>query len=130
MASTSQEPKGDAHAYPWFFPSEGNGTGETNDASSVRGQAGEAGADPEGELTRSGPSSHGRPHSPLKANVPGNHLRLRVVEVLGWSAFAAAGTAELASRPGPFPGLQVGLMAGVWLAVSAAVWFLPTVAKH
>jgi len=33
----------------------------------------------------------------------------------------------LAMRAGQFPGTQLGILAGVWLGVSAAIWFIPGV---
>jgi hypothetical protein len=50
--------------------------------------------------------------------------KLRLAGVSGWSAVAAVGAIVLATRAGPFPGTQLGILGGVWLGISALVWFL------
>ena len=50
---------------------------------------------------------------------------LGIAGIAGWSAMAAIGGFLLATRAGPFPGIQLGILGGVWFGVSALIWFLP-----
>ena len=45
--------------------------------------------------------------------------------MVGWSAVAGSGAVLLASRAGQYPSTQLGILAGVWIGVSVAIWFVP-----
>jgi len=123
--------KSESYAYSWFLPAEGhkgleivsqmppseleaNTTGPEN----AQVAAMQARTD---EWRHSGATRHRSSHRSL---VLGSS-RLRLAGIAGWSTIAGTGAAVLATRAGPFPGLQLGALAGVWLGVSAAIWLLP-----
>jgi hypothetical protein len=49
------------------------------------------------------------------------------VGVIGWSAIAGSGAIVAMVDAGPSVATQVGSIGGLWLGVSAAIWFLPKV---
>jgi len=56
-----------------------------------------------------------------------DQARLRLAGVVAWSGMAAIGAILMVARTGPFPGLQVGILGGVWAGISAAIWFVPQI---
>jgi hypothetical protein len=53
--------------------------------------------------------------------------RIRVIGLAGWSAVAGSGAILMASRLGQYPSTQLGILAGVWIGISAAIWFVPAI---
>ena len=53
----------------------------------------------------------------------------RVVGVIGWSAIAGSGAIVALADAGPSVAAQLGSIGGLWLGVSAAIWFLPRVIR-
>jgi hypothetical protein len=51
--------------------------------------------------------------------------KIRLAGMVGWSAVAGSGAVLLVARAGQAASGQLGILAGVWLGVSAAIWFLP-----
>jgi len=126
-----RKPKSESYAYSWFLPAEGhNGSAivtqlppseleavaqgpEISQAAAMKART-EA-------WRRSGAT---RPKAAHKSSAF-SLVSLRLAGIGGWSIIAGSGAALLASRAGPFPGLQLGVLAGVWLGVSVAIWFVP-----
>ncbi|HUK80115.1 MAG TPA: hypothetical protein VLU91_05580 [Nitrososphaerales archaeon] len=123
--------KPDSYAYSWFLPAEGHG------GLQVVSQM----PPPEPEATSLGPqneqiaamnartdewrhSGTARPQS-VKRSLAPDSVTMRLAGVAGWSAMAGTGAFVLLERSGSFPGLQLGVLTGVWLGVSAAIWLLP-----
>jgi hypothetical protein len=50
--------------------------------------------------------------------------------LLAWTAIAGAGAITAYLEASPSMTMQMGALGGVWLAVSAAVWFLPSKLVH
>ena len=50
-----------------------------------------------------------------------SQFKLRFREGIAWTMTAGAGVAALFVKPGPFPTLQLMLIAGVWTAVYAFI---------
>ena len=52
---------------------------------------------------------------------------LRSVGVIGWSAIAGSGAMVALADAGPSVGTQLGSIGGLWLGVTAAIWFMPKI---
>jgi hypothetical protein len=113
MTNTStRKPKQENYAYSWFLPAPGNNshTEPHNHAPEVEMQHEQA------HPTPVRPSARARQMDPTRVKMAG---------LIGWSAVVAVGATILLMRAGPFPAFQVSALGGVWLAVSAGIWFLP-----
>ena len=123
--------KSESYAYSWFLPAPGsNGSlltiqvpprelEESGKPANSEFKAQEARTE---QWRHSGKIAHPAPQSKLQGL---DVAKLRVAGVAGWSALAGTGAVLLSTRGGAFPGFQLGVLGGVWIAVSAAVWFLP-----
>jgi hypothetical protein len=131
MSSTpGHKPKSDSYAYSWFLPAPGtNGS-----ANGWRVPV----AEPEAAETRSPEiaeqekrteawrhSAEKKSAPPLLGSLSVSQRIIGVVGVIGWSAVAGTGAAFLIARASEFPTTQIGILAGVWVGVSAAIWFMP-----
>jgi hypothetical protein len=132
MSSTpGRKPKAESYAYSWFLPADGhNGSAIV---SQVPPSELEATAEAENhEISAMEARTEQWRHSGKRQTVPHQgrtpnvtDTRARVIGMLGWSAVAGSGAVVLLTRAGQFPSTQVGILAGVWLGVSAAIWFIP-----
>jgi len=130
MSSTQvRKPKSENYAYSWFLPASAH-NGQTSvlqvpppvpEAAVERGRSSEIAAMEARteQWKHSGEIKH-RTQKSQGISPP----TLRLAGVAGWSAIAAAGAVVLASRAGPFPGVQLGVLGGVWVGISVLVWFL------
>ena len=133
-SAPARKQKAESYAYSWFLPAEGhNGSAiasqlpppELEAASGNVRDAEMAAMEARTEQWRhsakhQATSQRARSLNPGKAGV-------RFIGVVGWSAVAGSGAVVLATRAGQFPSTQLGILAGVWLGVSAAIWFIPAV---
>ena len=131
MSSTqARKPKSESYAYSWFLPASAhNGSATVLQAppteplaSASRGESSEMAArQARTEQWKHSGQAKGKSAAPksMKFSPP----TLRVAGVAGWSAIAGAGAVILATRSGPFPGVQMGILGGVWVGVSVLVWY-------
>jgi hypothetical protein len=56
--------------------------------------------------------------------------RLQTIALIAWTAIAGAGAITAYLEASPSMTMQMGALGGVWLAVSAAVWLLPSRLVH
>jgi len=123
--------KSESYAYSWFLPAEGHKgleivsqmppselEADTTGPENTQVAAMQARTN---EWRHSGATRHQSSHKSLTLG----SATLRLVGIVGWSTIAGTGAALLATRSGPFPGLQLGVLGGVWLGVSAAIWLVP-----
>jgi len=136
MATQSgRKPKSEAFAYSWFMPAPGSeGQKQTQQA----GPMPEPYPDPErldqpleiaSAVQTRAKNAHSRPPNQSSGSSllsVTNFRQPRFLGILGWSGVAGIGLAEVLIKAGPFPGIQVGALGGVWLAISALIWFLPS----
>jgi hypothetical protein len=54
---------------------------------------------------------------------------IRKVGVIGWSAVAGSGAILAMVDAGPSVATQLGSIGGLWLGISAAIWFLPKIVR-
>jgi hypothetical protein len=66
--------------------------------------------------------------SALSGVLKSDSRKIRLIGLFGWSDVAAVGMALTMARSGS--SLQVGAIAGLWLAISAVIWILPTKLKR
>jgi len=135
-SAQGRKPKPENYAYSWFLPADGH------NGSAVVSQV----PPPELESAAMGPEnsqaaamkartdewrhSGATRHKSARRSVSHDMLKLRLAGIGGWSAIAGSGAALLATRAGPFPGLQLGVLAGVWIGVAAAIWLVPGILSH
>jgi len=126
------KPKPESYEYSWFLPAGGNsGSVIVSQGASPEVKEGPAnGQDSElkameartEKWRHSGENGH-------RAGGPGmfqiDTVRLGLAGLAGWSAMAAIGGIVLFARGGPFPGTQLGMLGGVWVGISALIWFVP-----
>jgi len=127
-----RKPKSESYEYSWFLPA----GGRNNPAVVTRLAPAEEEA-PVGEARnpeiaamqarteqwrRSG-EHHAARHQAGSKGI--DSTRVRVAGMVGWSAVAGSGAILLASRAGQYPSTQLGILAGVWIGISAAIWFVP-----
>jgi len=123
--------KPESYAYSWFLPAEGH-KGMAVVVQMVPQEPEAASPGPQNEQmaamkARTDEWRHSgtaRPQSVKRSMAP-DSVSLRLAGVAGWSAMAGTGAFVLFERAGSFPGLQLGVLTGVWLGVSAAIWLLP-----
>lgn len=127
-SQSSQKNKPEAFAYSWFMPAPGSETEPVPEAA----ETAESGKDSETPEDQTGyyADVSSQPSNPtVKKQSLSGVLRMvkpRTVGLVAWSGVAAVGMAAILARSGPFPGLQVGAVAGVWAAVAAVIWILPS----
>jgi len=56
-------------------------------------------------------------------------VNIRSVGVIGWSAIAGSGAVFAIAEASPSIASQLGSIGGLWLGVSAAIWFLPKIVR-
>jgi len=128
-AEQASKPKSDSYAYSWFLQAPGNNgsviapqapPAETTPAEAPESelQAQEARTE---EWRHSGNSQQGV----ARAGIRLDQAVIRLVGVAGWSAVAGAGAILLANKAGGAPPIQMGILGGVWVGVSLAIWFIP-----
>ena len=134
MSSTDKHKrKSESYAYSWFIPAPGsNGAApsmsislpesESPSETSVETQERES-VEVRTEKWRHSGSASQNPAHPKSLSI--DPLKLRVPGILGWSVMVASGAVLVSTRSGPFPGMQLGVLAGAWLGISALIWFLP-----
>jgi hypothetical protein len=132
MSSTQGKPKPESYAYSWFLPAEGhNGSAsvlhvvfpdpEVDAAKAENSEVVEMEVRTE-KWRHSGETKH---QTAAQVSWLLEPTRLRLAGIGGWSAIAAVGGLMLSMRAGPFPGVQIGILGGVWVGISALIWFLP-----
>jgi len=127
-----RKPKPESYAYSWFLPAGGNG------GSVIVSQfpSPEVEADPgdvqlsetavmEARTEKWRHSGQKKQRSRTQISWHIDSTRVGIAGVAGWSAMAGIGGLLLSTRAGPFPGVQLGILAGVWVGISALIWFLP-----
>jgi len=131
MSSTQgRKPKSENYAYSWFLPATGNnGTAMASQLLPSGPEAAPANAENSEMAAMEARTEQWRHSGETKKSVASkpwsiSPVRLRLAGVSGWSAVAAVGAIVLATRAGPFPGTQLGILGGVWVGISALVWFL------
>jgi len=124
--------KPDNYEYSWFLPAGGN----SGSVIVAQGPPSEHGADPaqgeDSELKAMQARTEKWRHSGENGHQTGaptlrhiDTMRLRLAGIAGWSAMAAVGGLVLSMRAGAFPGTQLGILGGVWVGVTALIWFIP-----
>lgn len=130
MSTTAQarKTKAESYAYSWFLPAPGT-------ANPVNAPPAPPPEDPEMQARRAEleaeefRTEQWRHPARIvsrasRAGFSFNQNVVRIGGVAGWSAVAGTGALILATRANP-PPTQLGILAVVWLGVSAAIWFLP-----
>jgi hypothetical protein len=133
---TRQKAQQEEYTYSWFLPAPGSEHSvQLRDVpqDSAETEQLEQGATPEvqghGDLVaaQAGEGRTASTEGSIFSRVKGMGVsQMRVVGLVGWSAVAAAGVAFVLSSSGPSMGLHLGALGGVWVAASAAIWFLPS----
>jgi hypothetical protein len=130
-APQGRKPKPESYAYSWFLPAEGhNGSAIVSHEVIPDPEASAAEAE-DSEIVAMEARTEKWRHSGenVHKSVTGSWwidlTRLRFAGIAGWSAMAAVGGLMLSTRAGPFPGLQLGILGGVWVGISVLIWFLP-----
>ena len=132
-----RKPKAESYAYSWFLPADGHNGPVVVSQLSVP----ELEATVEGEKTSEISAMtarteqwrrSGEHHSAIhQAGASGLDLtRLRLLGMVGWSAVAGSGAILLVTRAGQAASSQLGVLAGVWFGLSAAIWFVPAFLAH
>jgi hypothetical protein len=124
--------KSESFEYSWFLPAGGNGGSvivsqvptlelEADPANIQDSET--AAMEARTEKWRHSGEKKQRSRALISWNIDSN--RLGLAGIAGWSAMAAVGGLLLSTRAGPFPGVQLGILGGVWVGISALIWFLP-----
>ena len=125
-----REKKSRPYEYSWALPAPGtpwNGVapeGSPGHETDPGHPATETGGSERVETPEAGSRIPGHPSSSPGIGHPST-FELKLLGLVGWSATVCVGISYLVSRGGPFPGLQVGEIGGVWVVLSAVLWFLP-----
>jgi hypothetical protein len=127
--------KPEEYAYSWFMPAPGSDQskqqmapdGPSPDASSPQ----EEGPHEEAAVVSATPA--GQPHEraehsgSMTGKLKGMSItQMRIAGLGGWGAVAATGAALLLMESSPSLEVHLGALSGVWMAVSLAIWFLPS----
>jgi hypothetical protein len=128
----ARKPKVENYEYSWFLPADGhNGSAVVSQVPSSELEGAGEGSDKLGVAAMEARTErwrHSGEHKSAHVRASSFSLeqaRVRLAIVVGWSAIAGSGAVLLVARAGQPPSIQLGLLAGVWLGVSAAIWFLP-----
>jgi len=125
-SQSNQKNKPETFAYSWFMPAPG---GETEPRTGMDETA-EAGSGKSGDQTGYVTEVPAQPSDSTEKKQPFSgvlgRVQPKIIGLIAWSGVAATGMALLLTRSGPFPGLLVGALAGVWAAVAAIIWLLPS----
>jgi len=125
-----RKPKPESYAYSWFLPAEGNNGSVIISQLPPPELEGTAITENPKVAAMEARTEEWRHSGERKVKSGQKYLsidptRLRFAGIAGWSAIAAIGGLLLSTRAGSFPGLQLGILAGAWIGVSAAIWFVP-----
>jgi hypothetical protein len=126
----TRKAKTDTYTYSWFLPAPGDNptTGPApppEDASAGSpSQAAELAV--HSQVRERGPGF--LRHFSLSGILSSDSGKVRIIGLFGWSDVAGAAMALTVARSGS--SLQVGAIAGIWLAISAVIWILPTKLKR
>lgn len=124
LPGSEQKAKEKAFSYSWSSP-------VADSSPPVPKQADTAGAAPGGanpagvSEVQSRESSLGFLQDILGGIFGGGLGSVRNLGVIGWSAVAGSGAIVAATEAGPSIAMRLGTIGGLWLAVSAAIMFLP-----
>jgi len=128
-----RKPKAESYAYSWFLPADGhNGSAVVTQLSPAELEATVEGAktsevaamNARTEQWRRSGEHRSRFHQPT----PGIDLtRVRLMGMVGWSAVAGSGAVVMLARAGQSASTELGVLAGVWFGLSAAIWFVPAI---
>jgi len=130
-APQGRKPKAESYAYSWFLPADGHsGSAVVSQMLPSDMDAEAEGSNSELETMearterwrRSGErkSAH---HQARSFSI--EQTRVKLAAMVGWSAVVGSGAVLMVARASQTPSTQLGILAAVWLGVSAAVWFLP-----
>jgi hypothetical protein len=129
-----RKPKPESYAYSWFLPADGhNGSAVVSQLSPS-----ELEATAEGAKTSEAAAMQARTEQWRRSGERRSALhqtgsssldltRVRLMGMVGWSVVAASGAVLLVVRSGQSASTQLGVLAGVWFGLSAAIWFVPQV---
>ena len=128
----ARKQKAESYAYSWFLPAPGSNGSVIAAQMPLAGQRPLAPKAESQETIAMEARTEAWRHSggvvQTKVSAKGwsvDSTKLRIGGIAGWSAVAGTGAVLLSTRAGTFPGVQLGVLAVVWLAVSAAVWYVP-----
>jgi len=127
-----RKPKSESYEYSWFLPAGGRNnpavitrlTPAEEEAPVGEGRSSEIAAmQARTEQWRRSGEHRAVRHQAGSKGI--DSTMIRVAGMVGWSAVAGSGAVLLASRAGQYPSTQLGILAGVWIGVSVAIWFVP-----
>jgi len=131
-SAEGRKPKPESYEYSWFLPAGGNsGSVILSQGPSPELEANHAN-EQDSELKAMEARTEKWRHSGENGHRVGpsglwqiDTTRLGLAGITGWSAMAAIGGIMLFTRAGSFPGAQLGMLGGVWVGISALIWFVP-----
>jgi len=125
--SPARKTNAETYAFSWSLPAGGEGSDTEGMVLHSVPLVDETGSGPAQEANdtvqlEEAPPTYASPYEPARRfRAPG----LRLVGVLAWSAIAGTGLAGAVMKFGVAFGMQVGEIAGLWLALGAAIWLVP-----
>ena len=139
MTGSSPKPEPESYTYSWFLPAPGSEYSEPPSKvddlpdraePEVPSEANEtptlykAARGLNGLLQGNSPREPKSAYSVRPTKI--NASKLRFGGIVVWSALAGAGLVASLMEGSSLLGIQIGAIAGVWIAVSAAIWLLPS----
>ena len=129
-----RKPKSESYEYSWFLPAGGHsGTGVVSQLSpaeleeTTEGSQDSAAAAMQARTERWRRSGEHAQTRTAGGSFGLDLTRVRLMGVVGWSAVAGSGAVVMVARASQSPSMQLGMLAGVWLGLAAAIWFVPAV---
>jgi len=127
-----RKPKPESYEYSWFLPADGHKSSAVVsqlDPSELEAKA-EGSKNPEIAAMQARTEQWRRSGEHRSAsNRAGSKIidltKVRLMGTVAWSAIAGSGAVLLVARAAQFPSAQLAILAGVWLGLSAAIWFIP-----
>ena len=121
LPSPEAQAKENAYSYSWSTPDPESSPAETRPDGAETQVPGPAG----GAETKSPESLPAALHNISNKILGESFPSFRSIGVLGWSAIAGSGAVVALADSGPTVAIQLGSIGGLWLGVTAAIWFLP-----
>ncbi len=117
-AASDRKSKSQDYEYSWFLPANG---GKEPTRAEQQSQDVEVLSEPGRSQGTAPPGQASTAARSWKVNP----ARVKAAGIIGWSAVVATGAAFLVIRTGTFPIMQGAALGGVWMTVTAAIWFVP-----